>query len=226
MDWDSDIDLGIWSTDIAKINEVLKKFKNFGFYTKVGFYRDKPYIYTIKDVDRRRFKPIHIHVFFRHQDYAYSPQTVSYEDRDFDPGKNGFYESPKTRKILVYIRKLARSRHKGHIFSMLFKQYLFYPLWVAFLISKNMMDRSQWSLKYPFSTLYASYTWTLPARYFNKLETIEIYGFEIPIPSNVDEYLTYRYGNYMVPIQDWDYWLNDGAIECIRPEIKCPSIFK
>ncbi|NQV38717.1 MAG: hypothetical protein HQ509_12025 [Candidatus Marinimicrobia bacterium] len=37
-------------------------------------------------------------------------------------------------------------------------------------------------------------------------------GWEVTIPSNAEEYLTFRYGNWKVPDKNYDAGLNDGAI--------------
>jgi hypothetical protein len=226
MDWDSDIDLGIWESDLPKMDEALKKFNNLGFYTNKGSYNKNKYIFTVKDNGGCGFKPLHIHVFFKSGEFAFSPQTVYYKDSDFDPSAQGFCNAPITRAILMSFKRRAKSRNKGGWLAKIIKKCVHYPIWGAFVMVRNSMDRMYWSLRYPFSVLHAAYTWTIPAHYFEKLDSIDIDGLQIPVPSKTNEYLRCRYGDWKMPIQNWNYWLDDGCIECIRPEVKCPSIFK
>lgn len=48
--------------------------------------------------------------------------------------------------------------------------------------------------------------------YFENFSTIQFYGMEFKVPSDVEEYLEYRYGsNWRIPVKEWKYE-NDGAI--------------
>ncbi|MBC8346551.1 MAG: LicD family protein [Candidatus Marinimicrobia bacterium] len=54
----------------------------------------------------------------------------------------------------------------------------------------------------------------IPARFYEKVDHLDFNGKQYSIPSNIEDYLTYRYGNWKVPINDgsWDYRKDDGSI--------------
>ncbi|MFC1565378.1 LicD family protein [Candidatus Neomarinimicrobiota bacterium] len=50
------------------------------------------------------------------------------------------------------------------------------------------------------------------AKYYRKLDKITWYGREISIPSNVEDYLTYNFGNWREPNKYFDSHLHNGTI--------------
>lgn len=51
-----------------------------------------------------------------------------------------------------------------------------------------------------------------PAAFFETLDSVEFDGKRYPIPSNTEEYLHYRYGNWRVPVTRWNCFEDDKAI--------------
>lgn len=52
-----------------------------------------------------------------------------------------------------------------------------------------------------------------PKRYFEKLGTIKFYGMTFNIPSNVEDYLKYHYGNdWKTPKKMWEWRKEDGTV--------------
>jgi hypothetical protein len=59
---------------------------------------------------------------------------------------------------------------------------------------------------------YSKWIIVTPRRFFEKLETIEFYGVTFRIPSEVEEYLKYHYGeNWKIPQKKWDWTEDDRA---------------
>lgn len=52
-----------------------------------------------------------------------------------------------------------------------------------------------------------------PAHFYDRLDTIEFDGKRYPVPSNHEDYLAYRYGNWRVPVKRWDCFADDHAIQ-------------
>ena len=67
--------------------------------------------------------------------------------------------------------------------------------------------------------LYDTYRWIdsdslkhADKKYFDKLDTITWEGREIKIPNHVEEYLSFRYGDWKTPNENYDASIHDGAI--------------
>lgn len=53
----------------------------------------------------------------------------------------------------------------------------------------------------------------IPKHYFEKLETIKFYGMTFNIPSDVEDYLRYKYGeDWKTPKKEWVWQKEDGAV--------------
>ena len=52
----------------------------------------------------------------------------------------------------------------------------------------------------------------VPFKFYNTFKSINFKGYEYSIPKLTDEYLTYRYGNWETPVQDWDTAKDDKAL--------------
>lgn len=64
----------------------------------------------------------------------------------------------------------------------------------------------------------------MPARFHNELSSIQFNGRNYIIPRDWDEFLTYRYGDWRIPVKAWDAFVNDGSITCATPETNLPAI--
>lgn len=51
-----------------------------------------------------------------------------------------------------------------------------------------------------------------PAHFYEDLTTIEFKGNAYSIPIEYDNYLTYRYGNWKIPVKTWNFKKDDQAI--------------
>ena len=52
----------------------------------------------------------------------------------------------------------------------------------------------------------------VPARFYDTIDDLIFNGKHYFIPSNVEDYLTFRYGDWKTPQEKWDYRKDDGAI--------------
>ena len=53
---------------------------------------------------------------------------------------------------------------------------------------------------------------SVPARFYDKFDDLTFKGKKYFIPSHVEDYLTFRYGDWKTPQEKWDYRRDDGAI--------------
>lgn len=79
----------------------------------------------------------------------------------------------------------------------------------------NKYSRSMDMGKIPWRLYYKFKTYVVPKEFIDKLKIHE--KFECRIPVKTGSYLSYRYGNWMEPVSNWDWWEDDGAIVDFHP---------
>lgn len=57
-------------------------------------------------------------------------------------------------------------------------------------------------------------TWMTPAELLREVTALPS---GLMAPQRIEEYLTYRYGNWRVPQRQWDFWEDDGGIRKLSP---------
>jgi hypothetical protein len=55
------------------------------------------------------------------------------------------------------------------------------------------------------------YKWVIPCSLFRGVEREDLYGFNVL--KDCDDYLTYRYGNWRIPVTDWVTMRDDGGFK-------------
>jgi phosphorylcholine metabolism protein LicD len=53
---------------------------------------------------------------------------------------------------------------------------------------------------------------SVPSRFYEVFDSIEFKGQRYTIPARTDEYLTYRYGDWRTPVQEWNTYRDDRAL--------------
>lgn len=53
---------------------------------------------------------------------------------------------------------------------------------------------------------------SVPSRFYDALDSIEFKGRRYTIPARTDEYLTFRYGDWRTPVQEWNTFRDDNAL--------------
>jgi hypothetical protein len=69
--------------------------------------------------------------------------------------------------------------------------------------------------RWPWSAYFHVDTWRIPERFFD--ERAPIAGSSIAAPSAVDEYLTFRYGEWRIPKRDWHFPRDDRGLAHADP---------
>lgn len=218
ISWDSDIDLGIWERDVPRVLFALPELHARGYRVSHRKYRGRVYGFTIEDRRGRKFRPIHMHVYFRQGDVAWSPQTVTYRPVDHVRRRIGFAPWPRVQRLLTHIQEGVAARREGTLLQRVWRYAFCLPLWGIVVVARQPLDRQWWDRLWPLSTMHTVYTWVIPARHFEQLDQWELAGATIPIPSDVEAYLSARYGDWRTPVEDWCYWTDDGCLVPERPE--------
>ena len=218
IEWDSDVDLGIWAEDVPEVQAILSGSRVRGFRVSMRRYRGRIYGFTIEDRVGAGFRPIHIHVYFRHGEFAWSPQTLTYKPTGRVGDDEPFARWPRVRTMMQHVKDEARARRRGTLARRLVRWGLYWPVWGALVVTRNRLDRRYWAAIWPYSTVHAVNTWVVPVEHFLTLETLDVEGLCLPVPSDVESYLELRYGDWRTPVSDWCYWLDDGCLWRARPE--------
>ncbi|MDP6578703.1 MAG: LicD family protein [Candidatus Marinimicrobia bacterium] len=58
---------------------------------------------------------------------------------------------------------------------------------------------------------------SVPAHFYDETKVITFRNKDYTVPKDVEDYLTFRYGDWRTPVKEWDYTKDDGAI--ISPEL-------
>ncbi len=118
--WDSDIDLGVWESDAAPITAALPHIRAEGYRVSSRSYKGRVYGYTMEEPGRRH-APVHVHVYSRKGDTAWSPQTVAYAPHQRAAVYDGFRGSVAMRDgakladrcSAAFVRRETPSRSRG-----------------------------------------------------------------------------------------------------------------
>ena len=223
--WDNDIDIGIWDSQLQNIFKLKKEIQQKGFSISLRKYNKIIYGLTIKNKHNKKELPLHIHVYFKHNNIAWSPQTVIYSEEFPEP--NWVFENPSLiRTVLNACRRCAKRVKEAEtsFLKKLIGLIFCYPIWGGFLVIKSKLDRKHWANLWPFSLFHRIYTWIIPASFFESFTKIRVGDSEFSIPLKTEEYLTYRYENWEIPVQDWTYWKDDASIFPFPPEIALQKI--
>lgn len=210
ISWDADIDLGVWESHIPRLNAVLEGLRRRGYAVYPHRYRGRIYEFTLIDRRNRAFRPVHIHVYSRDGQIAWSPQTVTYQPIPGREVERGFTNERRTRAFLVTLKDWAKEFRDDNSRSP--RAVISYGAWGAMVLVRNRLDRSLWAKLWPYSSIHTIYTWVVPAHHFLVLDKRSVGDIAVRIPSDVQSYLARRYGAWQVPVDDWCYWTDDGCI--------------
>jgi phosphorylcholine metabolism protein LicD len=222
ISWDSDIDLGMWDRESSRLDTLKPALRELGYNLSSRKYDGKVYGYTIAQrmamKEQELATPVHIHVYFHHGTVAWSPQTVLYK---LPPHPQFPCEAVdlKARRLWVkgecalkgtYVAKTLKQRLKRSLYKRFFKLYL---------EKRRSLDRKLWSTAWPYRAVCKTYTWVIPAHFFENLETLSFHKQEFLVPSATEDYLAARYGsNWKEPDPFWCYWRDDHCLRSMKPE--------
>ena len=218
LEWDDDIDIGIWDRSRTLFMSHKKAFKKLGFSFSVQKYQNTIYSITLKS---KGTLPIHIHMFTQWRGYALSPQVVACQPKRAPQPEWATKKQSNTRDFLLWCKtnsKKALSSTPQSLGSRLWKLMFCAPIWGFFYTIKAPLDRATWGKVWPFSLIYKIYTWRIPNIYFTTLQEFDYKGIILSIPNHVEDYLTLRYGDWRIPDTGWIYWRDDKTLFEILPE--------
>lgn len=205
IEWDSDVDLGMWYDDAKQVTSVFPDFRKRGFTAVLSRKKGSLSI-------RRLGCFVGVDLYRQKGGYAWT--IPSCNPKDIKLGSRTYHtRTKKIEKLLqwwmdvfaeiAYTKPEGKFIRKSELFSSLFP-----------LILKRLVVRMIW---YVLDRRGCIVPLVVPKRYLQKLSTTEFYGMRFNVPFDVEKYLEYRYGrNWKIPTKEWRY-KNDGAM---NPEVR------
>jgi len=189
LSWDGDIDLSCWSNDIASLESRTDTLRALGYNVAVRRLAGVPYKLKLTPPMRRRRNGE------RHVDISIYTRVGEWA---LSPGI--FRSRPST--------PVWSLRHfPGHALRE-----------VALMTWLGTGARRNRDLRWPHTSLRL-FTWCVPAHFFDDRSTFDVHGVAVPSPSDVDGYLTFRYGQWRTPQKSWSYFTDDRSVLDVRPEV-------
>lgn len=191
--WERDIDLGTWSENLPKIALLSNVFRKKGF--RMVF---TDYEIGIHHIETGLYAGI----------YVYHLERDKAVRIGFMNPKEYYISNNKLRKrrfrylLRVIIKHLVWLLSEGEIYSNTFQ----FKLKKAVHIFPNKWRKFILRVIKKFSGIVGIeiIKRITPARYFKELKTIKFYNTTFLIPSEPEEYLSYKYGkDWKIPKKDW-----------------------
>jgi hypothetical protein len=219
LSWEKDIDLAVLISDEVKLLDSLDDFRAAGYTPSENRYRGHLYSVGLEPDYSAETQEIRaaVHVFYSVDMYLVSPQTQIYvpppvPDVRHTPRtpvgtllkaaiEKWFYDEPAPGSP----KRASRAQGRATV-----------PYRAARAIYRNI-DRGRLAETWPISEVFVPLTWVFPRDLVVPIARQQFGVGSYPVPSQVDKYLTYRYGDWRQPEPDWCYWVDDGAIRHGRP---------
>jgi hypothetical protein len=219
LPWEKDIDLAVEGPHVEALIQRADAFEAAGYAVNVHRYRGRVYAVVLKPMAQRPPTDLRaaVHVYYRVGDYLVSPQTQIYVPPpapDVHPGRR----SPVGRAIRAAIenwlydeedaadaRRVSRAPDNPSAFYR------------AARTVYRRLDRGMLAEIWPIREVFVPLTWVVPAELVLPRSNLRFRGRDLPVPGQIAEYLTYRYGDWSVPVSEWCYWEDDGAVVRDRP---------
>ena len=188
IEWDSDVDLGVWDNDVHRIISIFPEFNRRGFdivlNRKLG----------VMEITRFNTK-IWFCLYRRKGDYAWVVWLIR-KGKWIEKIADRFKDISNVRAYVRHKESFVRKvKYLSSLLPSTLKQLVTYIAWITYC---------RVSFIFPI---------VVPKRYFEKLSTIRFYGIVFSIPSEVEKYLEYRYGSdWKTPKRKWIHYKDDGAI--------------
>ena len=191
IEWDHDIDLSIWYTDLEKITPLFDEISKIG--VEVCFFRGKKHIDLV--------------------DKGYKIDINLYHLKD-NKATRTWYAHNNLGRILDYFIWILYVKNAELITSEI--PLIFTKIFVKLsnklpaFINKKIIDIlfSLYKKRGSESIIMA-----VPSSFFMDLLPLEFYKMTFNVPKKTEKYLEYRYGkNWRIPKKDYNYTIDDQSI--------------
>lgn len=212
-DWEKDIDLGIWIDDFQLARKVCKDIAaKHSLWYREKWLKGLPYALLLSSFPgrKRTTLPLSVHMFFRKDEKAWSPQPYSLVSARSKYPRYVYRQinGPKRAKLWQKIAFVAR--HPGYSVCIAAEKL---NATVRIGQSLKKIEQATTLKERGLAALFLKvFQWEVPAHHFQDLQPIADTHPHVLVPGDVYAYLTARYGDWRVPVQSWFYLVDDGCI--------------
>jgi phosphorylcholine metabolism protein LicD len=199
IEWDHDIDLGTMSNNWEKIVSTIPEFLKRGFCVTLENFKICNNLFRQSIIFERAGFDIAIVIFQTQGEYTL--------DAGFLP-TNRISSRLHSLYTLLITEGLPTMRSRK--FKVAHKLQSLLPSQLRKFLTKvvRLMYRASSS---------KLHLWIIPKHYFDRLGNIKFYGMSFKIPSDVENYLKYHYGeDWKTPKREWIWWEDDGAVRVLK----------
>ena len=183
LESDRDLDIGIWDTELSKLQALLPSFRQAGYQIFAASYQGQIFKYNLTPGNLKKQRTVDINIYRQCNDHAWCPMYY------FKLSPTTEKNSDSTRSLPKKLRKIIRN------------------IW-KFITSRITLtvhiDRLPWQ---PFLIIG---TWWTPTNFY-KHRYYDAYH-KAWIPEQWENYLSFRYGNWKIPQKGWVFYRDDQGI--------------
>jgi len=210
IEWDTDLDLSIVEVHWKELLRAIPKLQELGFY---GHTTNVPLckrMFSRRIWFQRYRQRVDIMVY----------QRVKAEMFGFDWTRRGSQHILDTKYLskiirgcyfLLFSEKLFGATHPSQLdvrVSAIYKCFGSLMGLVSLLFGNG--KTLVWRLLTVFGTGFVIVR--VPSHFFEKLSTTSVFGLTCKTPSDVEEYLTYHYGDWRTPKKQFNWTIDDRAV--------------
>ncbi len=193
LSWDHDIDLGIMKQDLVpQQEELVHELRSAGNCVTI-----MPYVIKISYGPGRRH--VDLRIYIEEDGYAF---TEMWSTAD---------------------RGNKWKRFRGMIYTVfIYLAHTLYRLGASLKGTGNKWKKALFTVSLKLIKFFSDRRESLKNRrvvlrvdkyFFRELENVEFFGMSVPVPREVENYLSFKYGkDWRTPRKDWHYWLHDGFL--------------
>lgn len=227
IEWDNDIDLGTMSDNWDIILRTIPQLQNKGFCAFSSFLRIQGTLFYRKISFERYGIGIEITLY----------QNVGKNFKSFDMVRKHGYTGPS--RLSQIFSRITKASYVALLMIFTSNMRFHQPLTIdqKYKINAVKRDRLTSNIKTTFKLIglasqsvpkWAKFPgfvcrlgrvadiefilYVTPTPFFIRLKSMRFLGLVFNVPSDVEKYLNYHYGNWRKPKKDWDWAIEDGSI--------------
>jgi len=191
IEWDHDIDLATWFTNLSKIKPLFDEFDTTGIQT--CFFEEKKHIDLLGNGFKIDINLYHI---------------------DEEKATRMWYEQNKIGDFLdyfIWITQIKKAELKTSNIPLVITKIF---VKISNILPKSIRYNIARSLFRIYEKIGAKHIpMGVPSYFFTDLKDIKFYGMNFKVPKKTEEYLEYRYGkDWKIPKRDYVYTRDDQSI--------------
>jgi hypothetical protein len=191
IEWDTDVDMGTWYDDLAKLLFTFPELRKRGFNITLNR--------KWADMTVRRFDcNVNVCLYHKRGGYVWRVSRMPKKGLILNVIIKILQRCVNISNLRVYTKQKGTFAEEIKNFSSLLPSVL-----------KRLPTDTAWLALHRLGCLIPM---VIPKQYFENLSTIQFYGMEFNAPFDVEKYLRYRYGsNWRMPKEKYEYYKEDGA---------------